>query len=1363
MNEKLRNQVEAYQLYPIGYIKRDNGKIYLDILKSFIPALKKLELFSHVHLFWWFDEFQDEEYRQITQNTPPYGNAPVTGVFASRSPVRPNPIGLTTAKIVEVDHDKGLVEVANIDAYDNTPLVDLKAHFPIEDRVREAKVPEWIAHWPEWMPEVGLGLAEIEPTNHRVLQEAGAFQIFPIGYIQKNEGKTYLNIHAAFIPALKQLEHFSHLRVLWWFHRFQDDRFRRTTQCNPPYENAPRTGVFASRSPVRPNPIGLTTVKIVEVDHDKGLIEVAGLDAYDKTPIIDLKPYIPCCDRIKAFCVPEWIAHWPEWRPEAEELETVGAHNLRPADIDRLAAFQTVRPEPPLENIACDWPDRLPATPHTLREAESPESPASILPGAKAGRAILPPMKGGLGGDGPDHIVIRGARQHNLKNIDVTIPRARFTVITGVSGSGKSSLAFDTLYAEGQRRYMESLSTLARRLLDQMEKPAVDHILGLNPTVAIEQKTVNRNPRSTVGTITEVYDYLRVLFARVGTRHCPQCGRAVKPQTARQIADQLTALMPGIRFQLLAPIVREHEGTHTALLNQARHDGYTQARIDGQVVELRAGQAEPSLEQTESHTIELIVDQLTVPNGDGDLPVAFRQRLFNAVETALQTGNGYLMVVLENGEDILLSQHNACAHCHTIFFELSPMLFSFNSPDGMCSDCNGLGIKLSVDPNLIVTRPHLSLLDGASPWWGNLRQYCQKPTANWMRNEVLVLANQWDVDLESPWHELPEKFRQAVLYGAGDELFRFTYQSKKRGRSGEIVRPVQGAVHHINRLFRQGKGDSSLYLQFMSEQPCPTCQGERLCSEARFVTVGDKRFPETATMTIAQAHQWVTNLPQKLTPVQLEIAGEILEELGTRLQFLLNVGLHYLALDRPAPTLSGGEAQRIRLATQLGCGLTGLLYVLDEPSIGLHPRDHRPLLDTLSQLRDAGNTILVVEHDAATMRAADWLIDLGPGAGVLGGELVAAGTPEAVMAHPDSLTGRYLSGTLQVTSPNGKQRRDPQGWLTVVGARLHNLKGLEVRFPLGVVTCVTGVSGSGKSSLVVQTLSPALTRALHSARSVPGPHDRIDGLAQIDKVINITQVPIGRTPRSNPGTYVEVFDEIRKVFAKTPEAKARAYKAGRFSFNAKGGRCEACQGHGKNRVAMYFMPDVWVTCPECNGQRFNRQTLEITYKGRSIAEVLDMDVQEALEFFASQPKIIRILQTLRDVGLDYIKLGQSALTLSGGEAQRVKLARELSRADTGRTLYILDEPTTGLHFADIQKLLDVLHRLAEAGNTIIVIEHNLDVIKTADWIIDLGPEGGDAGGHIIAQGTPEAVAQVRESYTGQFLRQVLGGCRMVQK
>ena len=952
----------------------------------------------------------------------------------------------------------------------------------------------------------------------------------------------------------------------------------------------------------------------------------------------------------------------------------------------------------------------------------------------------------------PGDILVRGARQHNLKHIDVRIPRNRFVVVTGVSGSGKSSLAFDTIYAEGQRRYVESLSSYARQFMEQMEKPQVDQITGLSPAIAIEQKTISRNPRSTVGTVTEVLDYLRVLYARIGLPHCPQCGRAVQPQSAQQITDQLAALPEGTRFQLLAPIARNRKGTQLTPLRDALKQGYARARVDGELLEI-AEALKPGvlqLDKNKKHTLELVVDRLVVPPATEQ--TEFRTRLMDSVETSLKAGSGILTVVQGDGQEITLSEHNACPQCEISFPELQPTLFSFNSPVGMCDECNGLGIKLQVDPALIITNPELSLMDGASRWYGNVRK---KPT--WHASSLGSIARHYGVNLDLPWKDLPQQFRDVIIWGSGDEKIRFEFESEDGSFKGEQTRVVRGVVFHINRLFRQTGSEYTRrwYSSFMSQQPCPKCQGERLCPEARFVTVGGKRLPELSSFSIDGLYEWICSLPAGLDEEQRQIGSELIEEIRQRLNFIRNVGLHYLTLDRPAPTLSGGEGQRIRLASQIGSGLVGVLYILDEPSIGLHTRDHRALLDTLIRLRNLGNTVLTVEHDADTMRHADWIIDLGPGPGILGGELVAAGTPEEIMQDPASLTGHYLSGKLIVTAPNGKHRRTTHKHLTIRGATLHNLKNIDVRFPLGNLICVTGVSGSGKSSLIAQTLFPALDRLLHNAQIAAGPYQSIEGLELVDKVINITQDPIGRNPRSNPGTYAGVLSEIRRVFAATPEARALGYEAGRFSFNVKGGRCEACAGYGFKKVEMHFLPDVWVTCKECGGQRFNRQTLSILYKGKNIAEVLDMDVQQALAFFTHYPEIARILNTLHDVGLDYIKLGQSALTLSGGEAQRVKLAKELSRIATGRTVYILDEPTTGLHFADIQRLLDVLHRLTDAGNTVIIIEHNLDVIKTADWIIDLGPEGGEAGGYIVAEGTPEQIVAMPHSYTGQFLKEIL--------
>ncbi|NLG51184.1 MAG: excinuclease ABC subunit UvrA [Chloroflexi bacterium] len=945
-----------------------------------------------------------------------------------------------------------------------------------------------------------------------------------------------------------------------------------------------------------------------------------------------------------------------------------------------------------------------------------------------------------------DEIVIRGAREHNLQDVDITLPRLKLVVLTGVSGSGKSSLAFDTLYAEGQRRYVESLSAYARQFIGQMEKPKVDYIGGLSPAIAIEQKAVSKNPRSTVATVTEIYDYLRVLYARVGTPHCPQCGREVHAQSAQEIVEQVAALPPGTRYQILAPLARNRKGTFQDVLAQAKADGFARVRVNGQVLSL---EDKIVLDKKKKHDIELVVDRLAAPaEGEGPLD-AYLTRLTDSIETALQLGEGLVIIDRGNGEDWLLSEQNSCPDCGISFPELSPAMFSFNSPLGMCPDCNGLGTKFEFDAKLFVD-PEKTVAQGGVRVWGELRK--KKTSGTYQMAEMIL--QQFGHDMNTPWRDLSPECQKAILYGG----IHVTWKWENERGSGQHEGKVEGVYNWVRRCYHQTKSEGMRrwYTSFMSQQPCPTCGGLRLRPEVLAVTVGDKTIDQVTRASISEAMAWVESLRGgALTAEQQQIADEVLKEIHGRLQFLINVGLHYLTLDRPARTLSGGEGQRIRLASQVGCGLVGVLYVLDEPSIGLHQRDNRRLLNTLEQLRDMGNTVVVVEHDEETMQTADWLVDLGPGAGIRGGRVVAEGTPEQVMANPQSLTGRYLANELQVSSPTGQRRPTNGKWLTIVGARQNNLRNLDVRFPLGLFTCVTGVSGSGKSSLVAQTLYPALARALHGASTSPGDYTRIDGLEQVGKVINITQEPIGRTPRSNPATYVQVMDPIRELFALTPEAGVRGYKPGRFSFNVKGGRCEACEGHGQKRVEMHFLPDVWVTCNVCKGKRFNRETLQVRYKGKNIADVLDMEVDEALEFFANVPKVSRILQTLADVGLGYIKLGQSATTLSGGEAQRVKLAKELARVATGDTVYILDEPTTGLHFADIQKLLDVLHRLTDAGNTVIVIEHNLDVIKTADWVIDLGPEGGDAGGQLVAQGTPEEVTQVEASHTGRFLRDIL--------
>jgi len=943
----------------------------------------------------------------------------------------------------------------------------------------------------------------------------------------------------------------------------------------------------------------------------------------------------------------------------------------------------------------------------------------------------------------PDDIIIRGAKEHNLKNIDVLLPRFKLVVITGVSGSGKSSLAFDTLYAEGQRRYVESLSAYARQFIGKM--------------------------RSTVGTVTEVYDYLRVLFARVGTPHCPQCGRQVRAQSAQQMVEQVAALPEGTRFQILAPVARNRKGTFKDAFAAAQAQGFARMRVDGEV---RGLDEKIRLDKNKKHDIEIIVDRLVAlgSGGAGDgvagervagedssrlaaqplpsLPSGYLARLTDSVETALLVGGGTVVIDQGNGSDLQLSEHNACAECGLSFPELTPAMFSFNSPLGMCPECNGLGTKVEFDRDRFVD-PDKSLHDGGVRTWGELRKKKSSGTYRFVRQ----IAESFAHDLDTPWRDLSPECQQAILYGG----VRVHWQSESARATWQGEWDYEGTINATRRRYHQTKSEHTRkwYASFMSQQPCPACRGQRLRPESAAVTLMGSSINELTALSIGDTLAWVSALGPTLSTEQTQIAEEVLKEVQGRLQFLLNVGLHYLSLDRSAPTLSGGEGQRIRLASQIGCGLVGVLYVLDEPSIGLHARDNRRLLQTLEQLRDLGNTVVVVEHDEETIRTADWIIDLGPGAGINGGEVVAAGPLHVITDHPHSLTARYLRGELQVTSPNGQRRPTDGRWLVVRGARQNNLKDLTIRFPLGLFTCVTGVSGSGKSSLVAQTLHPALATVLHNAATKPGTHEGIDGLEHVDKVISITQDPIGRTPRSNPATYVQALTHIRDLFALIPEAKTRGYKPGRFSFNVKGGRCEVCRGHGQKKITMHFLPDVWVTCNVCNGTRFNRETLQIRYKGKNISEVLGLDIEEALRFFGNVPKVRRILQTLVDVGLGYVKLGQSATTLSGGEAQRIKLSKELARASTGDTVYILDEPTTGLHFADIQKLLDVLHRLTDAGNTVIVIEHNMDVIKTADWIVDLGPEGGDAGGHVVTVGSPEDVMQVEESYTGQFLRRVL--------
>jgi excinuclease ABC subunit A len=938
-----------------------------------------------------------------------------------------------------------------------------------------------------------------------------------------------------------------------------------------------------------------------------------------------------------------------------------------------------------------------------------------------------------------DKIVVKGARENNLKNIDVTIPRDKLVVLTGLSGSGKSSLAFDTIYAEGQRRYVESLSSYARMFLGQMDKPDVDYIDGLSPAISIDQKTTSKNPRSTVGTVTEIYDYLRLLWARVGTPHCPQCGREIHQQTIDQIIDQVLALPEGTRIQVMAPVIRGKKGEYAKVFENARKSGYVRVRVDGSLYEL---DEKIELDKNKKHSIEIIVDRIIVRPD-------VRQRLTDSVETASALAGGITVInLIREEQDLIFSQNYACEHCGISIEELTPRMFSFNNPFGACPTCTGLGSLLKVDPDLIVPDKTLSILDGAiqAPGWSSIR------SDGISRMYFEALSKKYHFALTTPWEELTEEVKDIILYGTKGEKLELHYD-QPRGK-GVLRQPFEGICTNLERRYQETQSDSSKrdLEETMSQRPCPDCAGKRLRKESLAVTVGGMSIYDFTQLSVSEELKFVKALT--LTPQQLLIADQILKEIRSRLGFLQSVGLSYLTLSRSAATLSGGESQRIRLATQIGSSLMGVLYILDEPSIGLHQRDNDKLLATLKHLRDLGNTLIVVEHDEDTMRAADYLIDIGPGAGEHGGQVVAAGTPAEVMANEHSLTGQYLAGKRKIPVP--AERRAGNGkFLTVVGAAENNLRHVDVRFPLGTLTVVTGVSGSGKSSLVNEVLFKRLGVDLNRMKLRPGKCDRIDGIEHLDKVVDIDQSPIGRTPRSNPATYTGVFNDIRDLFAQTQEAKSRGYGPGRFSFNTRGGRCEACGGDGLIKIEMHFLPDVFVPCEVCGGKRYNRETLEVRYKGKNISEVLDMTAEEAAEFFRSIPKISNKMQTLCDVGLGYVRLGQSSTTLSGGEAQRVKLATELSKIATGKTIYILDEPTTGLHTHDVGQLLQVLQRLVDKGNTVVVIEHNLDVIKCADWLIDLGPEGGDGGGTIVCSGTPETVADCKESYTGQYLKRML--------
>ncbi len=1236
--------MNKYQLFTIGKIENIDDGMYVSVYEDYKPALLHIDKFSHVILFYIDQDgnksentsYNFEQYKQVVENIHQYSLTQIK---------------LAVVKLLKSDNKLGILHIDSKISCCGI-LIDIKPYFPIEDRIRECLVPEDLSSMPSFIQENSIKNLDNQylSKNYPAIADDTLYAFNSNGSIRKKDGRCVIELEMIYEKIFSYLAQFSHIQIIWWFSRFEKDTFRRTTQCNPPYENAPRTGVFASRSPVRPNPIGLTTARIIKIDSRNQSIEISDVDAFDKTPVLDIKPYVPFLHRVAKCDVPSWVDHWSEWHIEqAFSMKEGNSISLSESDFKRLSGLTTAIEVPKTTNKRSGITKQMDNT-------------------------------------GEDSIIIIGAKENNLKNISLKIPKNKMTVITGLSGSGKSSLAFDTIFAESQRRFMDCISSTGRQFFKQFERPNVDQILNLQPAIAIEQKSINRNIRSTVGTVSDITDYLRLLYARIGIRHCPDCGRAVDVKTMNEILNLLVNLSETIHFN---------------------------------IVSLKTNSIVFSNNPYQSINIDSLA------------------KLKNVVKHLLDTENGVFKVGISKDESFILHTRNHCYYCGHSFFELTPAFFSSNNPDSMCPECDGLGSKMSVSPELIVAYPEKSILDNASAWWGDLRKYIEKPTGNWMKGEVIALAQSMKVDLEKPWEKLPDNFRQRALFGTDGVNVTLKYKGS-RGRSGDIERPVEGAVNHIKRLFRgsHGKNSNEFYMQFMVESECPACHGEQLNAEARFVTVADMRFPEIASITVSELHDWIQKLPAKLTDNQINISSEIIASIIHKTEALINVGLDYLSLKRPLPTLSGGESQRLRLSTQLGSGLTNLLYILDEPTMGLHSSDQKKLINTLKHLRDCGNTVVIVEHDKTTMLEADHLIDIGPGAGINGGNLVAQGTPQEVISNDASITGKYLSQKLLIGTDQKRTKRAPYGFLSIQGACKNNLKNINVSIPLGVFTCVTGKSGSGKSSLVTKTLSPILTYYYHHKVLLKGDFKGIEGLDQIDNIITITQEAIGRTPRSNPATYTGVFDEIRNVFANTPSAKERGFSENRFSFNNKDGRCNSCEGEGRMKIEMNFMPDVWITCPECMGKRFNKETLEVTYKDKTIADILEMDIDEASIIFADSIKASQILNTLKEVGLVYLKLGQSALTLSGGEAQRIKLSKELSNIKKGKILYILDEPTTGLHFSDIDHLLTLIHKIVDEGNSVIIIEHNTDMVKNADWVIELGPEGGEKGGYIVYEGPP---------------------------
>ena len=1239
-------QEERFSLIPLGNIREENQKQIIEVAPGYRRGLKKLSLFSHAIII--------------------YRGTAAPNIFGTCLSQR-------VAALKEVDEKQGRLCVSIQGGLRDTGILyDIKPYFPNEDRVRNATAPSRA----EYCDSASLYAEEIKG----------------LGTIRKDQGTFSLEIQEKPDNYLQALQGCSHIRVIWWFHKFEKAVYKRTLECDPPYENAPRTGIFASRSPVRPNPIAITTTRIADVDAVNGRIRVSALDCFDNTPLLGISPYFPELDAVSGCRLPPWLEHWPKWLDDREfSADAVPA--LAPPATALLKKYYSIPPQPALSG------ELAPAVPKEQTLAVPSEQTCHCL----AGTSESPREDG---------IVIKGASQNNLKHIDVTIPYGKITVITGVSGSGKSSLAFDTLYAESRQRFFASMSSADRSHFSMLEKPSFDKITGLPPAIAISQQNINRNPRSTTGTATDLYPLLRTLYANIGIRHCPECGRPVIKMTIDEIREALIKCEGGTRLEI------KPFGTSDF------------SRTGGE-------------------------DRIIVPENGGGAENVFLHSLDVILRDALAEGRGAVQVRLDEKEVLTFQTTEKCYYCDHILFEMTASDFSFNNPESMCPVCSGLGQIMDIDPALIIRNPDLSLLDGASPFWGSLRKFMKAPNANWMRGEVLALALEENVNLEAAWKELPESFRLQAIYGSKGREVSYTYHNKN-GRTGTITRPAEGAYHILKRLLHSADAENqkSIAESYGVSRPCNCCGGERLKPESRLVTIADTRFPETVSMSMEELYDWITQLPRFLSDTQAALAQPLLQEMSDKLADYRQAGLGYLTLDRPVPTLSGGEWQRLQLVTQLNSGLSNLLYILDEPTAGLHPRDYTMLTNLLKKMKDQHNTVVVVEHSPAIMLAADKLIDIGPGAGCNGGRLTAQGTPEEILQNPESETGLYLSGkkTLLPKHPTGIPAGEHTSWIRINGIRGNNLQNISVSFPLNVMTCITGVSGSGKSSLVSCGIIPAVQDAATGIRRPDRTYETVSGAEEIKRMIHITQKPIGRSSRSTPATYTGLADDIRSLFASTRDARSRGYAPGRFSSVSRDGQCPVCKGYGYKTLEAAFLPEAKAECPLCRGKKFNTETLQILYHGKNISEVMDMSVKEALLFFRDYKKLADMLQLLQDIGLGYLTLGQSSGTLSGGEAQRIKLAAHLCSRNAGQTLYLLDEPTAGLHFSDIKNLLRIFAKMLENGSTILLAEHNPDVIRNAGWIIDLGPEGGNRGGRLVIQGTPAEVADCPESYTGQFLR-----------